>query len=74
MNLLKDNVHINYRNYGWNEASDGCIVPDKVLQPLPFHYTVKCGCKTGCSGRCKFVRLGVQCTDFCKYKGNCDRK
>ena len=52
------------------KGMDGAwLMPDKFLQLSPEEYTVPCGFKKKCSGRCKCQKSSVECTDFCKCSG-----
>ena len=33
---------------------------------------IKCGCKKGCTGRCKCKQASLKCTELCKCRGDCN--
>ena len=68
--LLLDDFCERPQDHGWAEI-DGYLIPNKYLVPMPLHYTVRCGCKSRCTGRCRCAKLLAICTEFCGCKGNC---
>ena len=57
--------------YGWaNEG--GFLLPEKFQNSMPAYFTVRCGCKSKCSGRCKCSKYETICTEFCGCKGQCE--
>ena len=68
-NLLSDSpTNLLPERYGWYLVSS-VLMPDKFLLLLAEEYTVTCGCKKKCSGRCKCQKSSVECTEFCKCSG-----
>jgi len=35
------------------------------------HELIHCGCRTGCTGRCKCMKAALKCTALCFCSGNC---
>ena len=68
--LLLNSYSERPQDHGWTEI-DGFLIPDKHLMPMPLHYTVRCGCKSRCTGRCRCSKMDTICTEFCSCKGNC---
>lgn len=59
---------------GWT-LEKGLYVPVRCLAlpaPKAVIELIKCGCKTGCQGRCSCSKNGLPCTPLCKcYGGDC---
>ena len=72
--LLYNGFSGDVKRFGCIESEDDVIVPDNQLRPLPDYYTIICGCKKGCSGRCKRVRNATNCSEFCSCRAACDNK
>ena len=72
MNVLDNQIEINYLEIGWTEV-DGYIVLDKQLLLLPNFYLVSCGFTKKCTGRCSYAKQDAACTEFCKCKGKCSK-
>ena len=51
-------------NLGW-ERENGLLTPAKFCKRLPVEYTVTCGCKKHCNGRCKCRQMEEKCSEFC---------
>ena len=51
-------------DFGWVEDG-GSLIPKKYQSMMPSYYTVRCGCKKRCSGRCHCIKLETICTEFC---------
>ena len=68
--LLLNSYSERPQDHGWTEI-DGFLIPDKHLMPMLLHYTVRCGCKSRCTGRCRCSKMDTICTEFCSCKGNC---
>ena len=63
MNLL-GTFEENPCDFGWYEEN-GHLLPEKFQLHLPTQYTIRCGCKAKCSGRCKCTKYDMPCTEFC---------
>ena len=59
---------------GWNSKGEH-IIPVQCLElpaPKAVLELVKCGCKSGCGGRCSWSNNMLPCTPLCKcYGGDC---
>ena len=64
--------HADPCKFGWVVDSDAVFRPDKMLLSMPEHYTIRCGCKSKCSKRCKCKNTKIDCTEFSKCKGFCE--
>ncbi|KAG0720495.1 hypothetical protein GWK47_048390 [Chionoecetes opilio] len=60
-------------DWGWTKEASG-------LQPLwttlpeaskSCHELIHCGCKKGCTGRCKCTKAALKCTALCACSGDC---
>ena len=72
MHLLGEPFDENPRHNGWEEI-DGVLYPIKYRQTFPVSYTVRCGCKTKCSKRCKCYLVDTVCTEFCLCRKECNK-
>ena len=61
INLLKECSLL----YSW-EIQGNELLPVKLMLPLPSCLTYTCGCKKGCSGRCKSCKNDTSCIEFCQ--------
>ena len=68
----KTENHADPCEFGWVVDSDAMFRSDKMLLSMPEHYTVRCGCKSKCTKRCKCKNIEIDCTEFCKCKGLCE--
>ena len=60
-------------DFGWVEDG-GSLIPKKYQCMMPSYYTVRCGCKKRCSGRCRCIKLETICTEFCGCRNVCNNK
>ena len=63
MNLLHD-FNEDPRHFGWTEE-DGLLIPEKCQSVIPEYFTVRCGCVTKCSKRCRCIKHETIFTEFC---------
>ena len=60
-------------NYGWNFDAATChFSPVRCLNPPApeaFLNLVKCGCKSGCKGKCSCQNNNIPCTEVCGCLG-----
>ena len=68
----KTENHADPYEFGWVVDTDAMFRRGKVLLSMPEHYTVRCGCKSKCTKRCKCKNIEIDCTEFCKRKGLCE--
>ena len=61
--ILAPDTNLNPLKFGWNLV-DSALIIDKCIIKLPEMYTVTCGCKKKCTGRCHCNKFGVSCTEF----------
>ena len=57
----------NPANWGWQllgEEWQICWTADSPIAQC-CHQLTKCGCKSGCRGKCKCYKLGMNCTTLC---------
>jgi hypothetical protein len=52
-------------NYGWR-LSNGLLVPEQRLLPMPVQFTITCGCSKGCKKGCSCRKQEELCTEYCK--------
>ena len=60
-------TNLNPAEFGWNSV-DSILMPNKCIVTLLEIYTVTCGCKKKCTGRCQCSKFSASCTKFCKWK------
>ena len=60
-------------DWGWKKEITGWQPPWTTLPEASWscHELIHCGCKKGCTGRCKCVSAGLQCTALCSCNGEC---
>ncbi|XP_061712127.1 uncharacterized protein LOC133521274 [Cydia pomonella] len=61
-------------NWGWTDTGD-VWKPTWITQAYIWESVsqlTKCSCKKGCRGRCSCSQKGLQCTQLCNCRGNCD--
>ena len=69
-NLMSEFVtNLDSSEFGWTSV-DFVLVPKKRVVELPEMYTVTCGCKKKCTGRCQYTRFEVPCTELCVCNKN----
>jgi hypothetical protein len=64
-------------DWGWKLDANGIWTP--LWSTLPeamksMWELISCGCKKGCTGRCKCVNASLQCTALCACGGECARE
>ena len=65
-NLLEtDENQLDPKNFGW-KSINYILLPDEYTLSLPDAYSVTCGCKKQCGGRCSCKKSNILCTEFCK--------
>ena len=60
-------------DWGWAKEPSGW---QPIWTTLPeasksCHELIHCGCKKGCTGRCKCAKAGLKCTALCFCSGDC---
>ena len=61
-------------HWGWMKTSESKWKPlwtDMVEATFGAQNIVKCGCKKGCTGKCKCKMLELSCISLCTCRGNC---
>ena len=71
--LVKDPEIPDPSDWGWMKDTTGW---QPLWTTLPeasesCHELIHCGCKKGCTGRCKCVKAGLKCTALCFCTGDC---
>ena len=61
--------------WGW-KLDNSCLSPVWTLLPeaaKACRHFIKCKCRVICKNRCSCLTAGLQCTELCSCKGDCDR-
>ena len=56
--------------WGWTVEEES-VSPTWTNQPEACYELIKCGCKKGCSGKCKCKAFDLECTEVCNCGGEC---
>ena len=56
-------------DWGWQKVGEEWLVFWTANSPIAktCDQLTKCGCKSGCHGRCKCYKLGLMCTALCSW-------
>ena len=72
--LLPDPVLPSPTDWGWVKR-EGLYEPHWTTLPQASkicHELISCGCKSGCTKRCKCKKAALQCTGLCVCEGECE--
>ena len=72
--LSPDPVLPSPTDWGWVKTTDGMYEPHWTTLPQASKSCfelISCGCKSGCSKRCRCKKAALQCTGLCFCEGEC---